>query len=64
MRGREMYTQAGNAEVAKELRDIADLMPDARAREYYIRAAEAYERMGWAGADKELVFIRESKRRS
>ena len=64
MRGREMYTQAGYAELARELRDTAELLPDARAYEQFIRAAEAYERMGWASAAKGLVLIGESKRRS
>ena len=64
MRGREMYTQAGYTELATELRDTAELVPDARTYEHFIRAAEACERMGWASADKGLVLIGESKQRS
>ena len=45
MRGREMYSQAEYVDLAKELRDTAELVPDAQAHEYFIRAAEAYERM-------------------
>lgn len=45
MRGREMYSQAQYVDRAKELRDTAELVPDARAHEYFIRVAEAYERM-------------------
>ena len=33
---------------AKELRDTAELVPDARAHEYFIRSAEVYERMAGA----------------
>jgi hypothetical protein len=59
-----MYTQARYAELAEELRDVAELVPDARAYDHVIRAAEAYERMVWVSAVNGLVFLGESKRRS
>lgn len=45
IRRKEMYNQTAYLDRAKELRDTAEATPDARAREYLIRAAEAYERL-------------------
>lgn len=45
MRGREMYSETEYLDRAKELRTTAARVPDLRAQDYLIRAAEAYERM-------------------
>ncbi len=45
MSGTEMYSEADYMDRAKALRDTAELVPDARAQEYLIRAAESCERM-------------------
>lgn len=53
IRGKEMYSQTAYLDRAKQLRDTADVMPDARAQAYLIRAAEAYERM----AGRQLALL-------
>lgn len=46
MRGREMFSEAEYLDRAKELRERAELISDARALAYLIAAAESCERMG------------------